>query len=69
MNAQRVKQAVVWIVSFATATALSLLLVYIPLETDLDTYSIKYFILTVLPIGFLFLIWGDYLLGANILPD
>lgn len=67
-----IKRAMVWGISFATAFVLSLIIVYGPaplLETDIDTYSVKYFILTVIPMGFIFLVWGDVLLGTKILPD
>lgn len=68
----KIKRAMVWGISFATAFVLSLIIVYGPaplLETDIDTYSVKYFILTVIPMGFIFLVWGDVLLGTKILPD
>lgn len=67
-----IKRAMVWGLSFGTALVLSLGLVYGPeplLNTDIGTYSMKYFILTVLPLGFIFLVWGDALLGTKILPD
>lgn len=53
------------VVGFVIATAI----VYGPMETDIDTYSRLYYILTGLPIGIIFLIWGDALLGTKILPD
>lgn len=69
MDSLRVKQAAIWIVSMAVALVITVALVYGPLATDIDTYSIKYFVLTVIPLGCFFVIWGDYLLGAQILPD
>lgn len=67
-RALRVKQGMIWGVSFAIALAISFALLPL-MKTDLATYSIKYFILTVIPIAMVFVIWGDYLLGAEILPD
>lgn len=68
-GARRVKQAIVWSLSFGVAIALSIFIVYGLLDTDIETYTWVYFVLTVLPIGFIFVIWGDLLLGANIMPD
>jgi len=63
------KRALVWGIGMATGLILSLVTVYMVLGTDIDTYSMKYFILTVIPIGMIFVIWGDLLLGAKILPE
>ncbi|NJL94151.1 MAG: hypothetical protein HC915_10715 [Anaerolineae bacterium] len=63
------KRALIWVISFSTALVLSFLIVYVLLGTDIPTYSVKYFVLTVIPLGFFFLIWGDALLGTGILPD
>jgi hypothetical protein len=59
----------VWVISFAVAFVLSLGIVYVWLQTDIETYSVKYFLLTVIPLGFMFLIPLDWLLGTKILPD
>jgi hypothetical protein len=59
----------VWVISFAVAFVLSLGIVYVWLQTDIETYSVKYFLLTVIPLGFMFFIPLDWLLGTKILPD
>lgn len=64
-----IKRALVWGISFVTGFVLTFLLVYLYLDTDIKTYSVKYFLLTAIPLSFLFLVWGDVLLGTNILPD
>jgi hypothetical protein len=69
MNSLNVRRAVIWTVSMAIGFFLTFLLVIGPLETDISTYSIKYFVLTAISLGCFFLIWGDYLLGTQILPD
>lgn len=58
-----------WAVSFLVAFIISLGIVYVWLDTDIETYSIKYFILTVIPLAFLILIPLDWLLGTKLLPD
>jgi hypothetical protein len=65
----RIKQGIAWGISIGVAFALSLFTVYVPLGTDLDTYTIKYFVLTVISFACFFVIWLDYLLDAKILPD
>jgi len=69
MSSLNVRRAVIWTVSMVVGFVLTFLLVYGPLETDIETYSIKYFVLTAVPLGCFFMIWGDYLLGTQILPD
>ena len=64
-----VKRALVWGVSMVTGFVMTWLLVYVVLGTDLERYSISYFVLTAVPLGFILLIWGDLLLGTRILPD
>jgi hypothetical protein len=64
-----IKRGLVWGLSTVVGVAVSLVIVYVVLGTDIDTYSVKYFVLTVIPIGAIFLIWGDLLLGTKILPD
>lgn len=59
----------VWAFSFAVAFAISLGVVYVWLQTDISTYSVKYFLLTVIPLAFLILIPLDWLLGTKILPE
>ncbi len=58
-----------WAVSFTLALIISLGIVYVWLGTDIATYSVKYFLLTVIPLGFLILIPLDWLLGTKILPE
>jgi hypothetical protein len=64
-----VKRAIIWAVSFVTAFVLTFVLVYVVLGTNIEKFSNAYFVLTAVPIGFVFLIWGDLLLGTKILPD
>ena len=64
-----VKRSIIWVVSFVTAFVLTFLLIYVVLGTNLEKYSTEYFVLTAAPIGFVFLIWGDLLLGTKILPN
>jgi hypothetical protein len=64
-----IKRTLVWGISFVIGFVLTFLLVYLYLDTDIETYSVKYFLLTAIPLSFLFLVWGDVLLGTNILPD
>ena len=59
----------IWVFSFAVAFAISLGVVYVWLQTDISTYSVKYFLLTVIPLAFMILIPLDWLLGTKILPD
>lgn len=64
-----IKRTLVWGISFVIGFVLTFLLVYLYLDSDIETYSVKYFLLTAIPLSFLFLVWGDVLLGTNILPD
>ena len=64
-----VKRALIWGISIVTGFILTWLLVYVVLGTDIEKYSISYFVLTALPLGFILLIWGDLLLGTKILPE
>jgi multidrug efflux pump subunit AcrB len=64
-----IKRGLVWGLSTVVGFALAMVIVYVVLGTDIDTYSVKYFILTALPLGVIALIWGDLLLGTKILPD
>ncbi|HLA44322.1 MAG TPA: hypothetical protein VJZ27_12845 [Aggregatilineales bacterium] len=64
-----IKRTLVWGVSMVTGIIISLAIVYVLLDSDLDTYTMKYFILTFIPIGIIFVIWGDLLLGTKILPE
>ncbi len=64
-----IKRAMVWGGGMGVGLVLSLLIVYIPMQTDLETYSLTYFIVTWIPLGMIFVIWGDALLGTRILPD
>jgi hypothetical protein len=59
----------VWVFSFFAALILTLLIVYVGLGTDIQTYSVKYFVVTVIPIAMIFVIWLDYLLDTKMLPD
>lgn len=64
-----IKRAIVWGVSMAAGFVVGLLIVYVLMGSDIETYSVKYFILTFVPIGIIFMIWGDLLLGTKILPE
>lgn len=63
------KRAVVWGVSFALGLLVTLGIVFGPMSTTIDTYSIKYFVLTWIPIGMIFVVWADVIMGTKILPD
>lgn len=62
------KKLVAWGVSFGVSLVISFLIV-MGLGTDLETFSIKYFVIMLLSFMGFFIIWLDYLLGAQILPD
>jgi len=64
-----IKRAIVWGASFGMGLVLALGVVFILMETDLETYSYLYFVLTWIPLSMIFVIWGDALLGTKILPD
>ena len=64
-----VKRAIIWGVSMVIGFVLTWVIVYIVLGTDIERYSVTYFVLTALPLGFILLIWGDLLLGTKILPE
>ncbi|MFP4321241.1 MAG: hypothetical protein ACLFTK_02190 [Anaerolineales bacterium] len=64
-----IKRALVWAGSMGLGFVISLAIVYGPMQTDLETYSLTYFIVTWIPLGLIFVIWGDALLGTRILPD
>jgi hypothetical protein len=59
----------VWAVSILAGIVTSWFLVYIWLDTDMERYQLKYFVLTVISIASLLVIWLDYLLDTKILPD
>jgi uncharacterized membrane protein YphA (DoxX/SURF4 family) len=40
-----------------------------PAGVTIDEYGIIYFLVTAIPLGFVFLIWLDHFAGTNILPD
>lgn len=63
------KRALIWGVSMGAAFALTLFIVFVPMSTDIETYTVVYFILTWIPLGMIGVIWGDALLGTRILPD
>ena len=78
----RVKQAAVWFISFAIGTAITFAIVHWYLGTTVDSswvylylakgtgnFATKYFILTNIFISMVFVIWGDKLVDAGILPD
>jgi uncharacterized membrane protein len=64
----KIKQGLVWGISFVIGTGITSALIQ-AMDTDIETYSWTYFILTIIFISMCFVIWGDYLLGAEILPD
>lgn len=59
----------VWAASFGVGLVVSLLLVFVALDTDMERYGTVYFLMTVVSLGFMILIPLDYLLGTKILPD
>ena len=63
------KKVVAWGLSIVIAFVLSLATVYPVLGSDLETYSMKYFILTVISFAGFFIVWIDYVLGAEVMPD
>ena len=63
------KRALVWGVSMGVAFPLTLFIVFGLMSTDIETYTVVYFILTWIPLGIIGVIWGDALLGTRILPD
>jgi len=64
-----IKRALIYGISTVTGLLITLAIVFGPMETDIETYSITYFVLTWIPISALFVIWGDFFLDAKILPD
>lgn len=69
MSPRVVLGLVVWGVSFGVALVLSWLIVFVAFGTTFERYGTLTFVATVFSLGFLFLIWLDYLLGTKILPD
>lgn len=59
----------VWAVSILIGIAASWFIVYVWLDTNMDLYQLKYFVLTVISIAVIIVIWLDYLLDTKILPD
>lgn len=59
----------VWAISILVGLAVSWFMVYVWLDTDMERYQLKYFVLTVISIAGILVIWLDYLLDTKILPD
>lgn len=59
----------VWIVSMLVGLIVTYAIVYGWLDTDLTHFGLTYFGLVAFSIGILLVIWLDYFLDTNILPD
>lgn len=64
-----IKRLLIWGISFALGTVITLGIIFGPMETDIETYSIRYMVLTIISIAMIFVVWGDLLLGTKILKD
>jgi hypothetical protein len=64
-----IKRLLIWGISFALGTVITLAIIFGPMKTDIETYSIRYMVLTIISIAMIFVVWGDLLLGTKILKD
>jgi hypothetical protein len=64
-----IKRAIVFGISAAVGFVATMAIVLGPMETDVETYSYTYFVLTWIPISATVMIWGDVLMGTKILKD
>lgn len=64
-----IRRAMVWGLSFGIGLAITMAIIYGPMETDLYTYSIKYMVLTWIPVSMIFVVWADLFMGTKILND
>lgn len=82
MSPLTVKRLMVWIVSMVLGFVTTFLIITVgfdllPLVSSIETpqgvsiqeYGIIYFLVTAVPIGFIYLIWIDRFLDTRILPD
>lgn len=79
MNSLTVRRIFVWVVSMALGFAVGWLIITFLLPAlspdpnaeaiSIQTYGIIYFLVTVVPLGLLFMTWFDYFLDTRILPD
>ncbi len=63
------KRVLVWGISTVIGLVITLGIIFGPMATDIDTYSVKYMILTWIPVTMIFVVWGDLLMGTKILND
>jgi hypothetical protein len=59
----------VWAASILIGIVVTWFLVYIWLDTDLERFQFKYFVLTIISVASITVIWLDYFLDTKILPD
>ena len=78
MSSLGLKRLIVWGVSLGLAFVLTAAFVILVLPwlgphngfpISIEKYGIQYFIWTALPLSLVFLVWLDYFLDTNILPD
>jgi hypothetical protein len=59
----------IWVVSMGIGLLVSLAIVFVWLNTDMDRFGLKYFLMVAFSVGIILVIWLDYFLDTKILPD